>query len=68
MCRWGRELQVMLGPEVAEVMPVFAGDVVPAKKPDPAIYTLAARELGIDPARCLLHAMYARVSAQAVAN
>lgn len=45
-------LQVMLGPNVAKVMRVFAGDVVPAKKPDPAIYTLAAQELGVDPARC----------------
>jgi beta-phosphoglucomutase-like phosphatase (HAD superfamily) len=26
---------------------VFAGDVVPAKKPDPAIYTLALSELGL---------------------
>ena len=26
-------------------IPVFAGDVVPKKKPDPAIYCLAAREL-----------------------
>jgi phosphoglycolate phosphatase-like HAD superfamily hydrolase len=32
-------------------MRVFAGDVVPKKKPDPAIYLLAARELGVDPAR-----------------
>jgi len=30
---------------------VFAGDIVPKKKPDPAIYMLAAKELGLDPAR-----------------
>jgi HAD superfamily hydrolase (TIGR01509 family) len=28
---------------------VFAGDIVPAKKPDPAIYRLAIEELGIAP-------------------
>ena len=44
----------MLGPEVARVMRVFAGDVVPRKKPDPAIYLLAAQELGVEPARCVV--------------
>lgn len=33
-------------------MRVFAGDMVPRKKPDPAIYLLAAEELGLDPAKC----------------
>ncbi|GFR40830.1 hypothetical protein Agub_g1305 [Astrephomene gubernaculifera] len=47
-------VRVMLGPQVAEVMRVFAGDIVPKKKPDPAIYLLAARELGVDPARCVV--------------
>ena len=28
-----------------------AGDVVPKKKPDPAIYLLAAKELGVQPDR-----------------
>ncbi|MBV8598342.1 MAG: HAD-IA family hydrolase [Actinobacteria bacterium] len=32
---------------------VFAGDVVPAKKPDPAIYLLALRELGVDAAEAV---------------
>ncbi len=32
--------------------PLPPGDVVPKKKPDPAIYLLAAKELGVDPARC----------------
>jgi beta-phosphoglucomutase-like phosphatase (HAD superfamily) len=41
----------MLGEQVASVMRVFAGDVVPKKKPDPAIYLLAAKELGVDPKR-----------------
>lgn len=45
-------VRVLLGPDVAAVMRVFAGDIVPKKKPDPAIYLLAASELGVDPARC----------------
>lgn len=45
-------VRVMLGPEVAAKMRVFAGDIVPKKKPDPAIYLLAAKELGVDPRRC----------------
>ncbi|KAG2436941.1 hypothetical protein HXX76_006459 [Chlamydomonas incerta] len=47
-------VRVMLGPEVARVMRVFAGDVVPKKKPAPDIYLLAARELRVDPARCVV--------------
>ena len=35
-------------PEIAARIPVFAGDVVPAKKPDPAIYTLTVERLGLD--------------------
>jgi len=31
---------------------IFAGDMVPAKKPDPAVYNLAADTLGLDPAGC----------------
>ena len=42
-------LATAVGDEVADAIPVFAGDVVPAKKPDPAIYELAVRELGLDP-------------------
>ncbi|XP_057988558.1 CBBY-like protein isoform X2 [Hevea brasiliensis] len=41
----------LLGPERAEKIKVFAGDVVSRKKPDPAIYTLAANTLGVDPSR-----------------
>jgi beta-phosphoglucomutase-like phosphatase (HAD superfamily) len=44
-------VKVLLGDEVAQKMQVFAGDVVPKKKPDPAIYLLAANQLGVDPAR-----------------
>lgn len=42
-------LQNAVGKDVADRVPLFAGDVVPAKKPDPAIYRLALDELGADP-------------------
>eukprot|EP00850_Spirogloea_muscicola_P023567 SM000368S13750 [mRNA] locus=s368:19914:22027:- [translate_table: standard] len=45
-------VRVMLGPERASAIQIFAGDVVPKKKPDPAIYQLAAETLGVSPARC----------------
>jgi len=35
-------------------MQVFAGDVVPKKKPDPAIYLLAAQELDLEPSKCVV--------------
>ena len=38
-----------VGPELAQRVPLFAGDVVPAKKTDPAIYQLAVEQLGLDP-------------------
>ncbi|CAI0447506.1 unnamed protein product [Linum tenue] len=44
----------LLGPERAEKIKIFAGDVVPRKKPDPAIYILAATTLGVDPASCVV--------------
>ncbi|KAJ4896869.1 Haloacid dehalogenase-like hydrolase domain-containing protein [Raphanus sativus] len=44
----------LLGPEKAEKIKIFAGDVVPKKKPDPAIYNLAAETLGVDPSRCVV--------------
>lgn len=47
-------VRVLLGPERAARIRIFAGDAVPRKKPDPAIYTLAATTLGLDPARCVV--------------
>ncbi len=38
-----------VGESYAARIPVFAGDVVPTKKPDPAIYLLALEQLGLDP-------------------
>ncbi len=46
-------VRTAVGPELAERIPVFAGDVVPAKKPAPDIYTLAVARLGADPAATL---------------
>ena len=39
----------VVGEDLASGIPIFAGDVVPAKKPDPAIYLLAVQQLGLDP-------------------
>lgn len=47
-------LRHAVGPAYAQRVPVFAGDVVPAKKPDPAVYRLAVDRLGLDPAGTLV--------------
>lgn len=47
-------VKVLLGDKIAAKMRVFAGDVVPKKKPAPDIYNLAAKELGVSPARCVV--------------
>ncbi|MQA32578.1 HAD-IA family hydrolase [Modestobacter roseus] len=41
-------LEHAVGADTAAGIPVFAGDVVPAKKPDPAIYDLVVADLGLD--------------------
>ncbi|CAJ1358992.1 unnamed protein product, partial [Effrenium voratum] len=41
-------------PEFAKKMTIFAGDVVAEKKPDPAIYKLAAKKLGVAPMLCVV--------------
>ena len=43
-----------LGPERARHIALFAGDIVAKKKPDPAVYRLAAETLGVDPADCVV--------------
>jgi HAD superfamily hydrolase (TIGR01509 family) len=40
-------LETGLGPERARGIAVYAGDLVTAKKPDPAVYRLAVAELGV---------------------
>lgn len=47
-------VDVLLGPERASHITVFAGDVVAAKKPAPDIYNLAAKTLGLTPATCVV--------------
>ena len=42
-------LEHVVGDDLAARFAVFAGDVVPAKKPAPDIYLLALRELGVGP-------------------
>ncbi len=44
----------MLGAKRAQHIKVFAGDIVAKKKPNPAIYTLAAKELDLDPQKCVV--------------
>jgi HAD superfamily hydrolase (TIGR01509 family) len=47
-------LEHAVGSQTADRIPLFVGDVVPAKKPDPAIYLLAVAELELDPADTLV--------------
>lgn len=47
-------LEHAVGAERAADFAVFAGDVVPAKKPAPDIYLLALRELGIGPQEAIV--------------
>jgi HAD superfamily hydrolase (TIGR01509 family) len=47
-------VRVMLGDRIAQHMRVFAGDVVPKKKPAPDVYLLAAKELSVEPANCVV--------------
>ena len=42
-------LEHAVGAETASRVTIFAGDIVPAKKPDPAIYLLTVERLGLDP-------------------
>ena len=53
-------VDVLIGGEAGKRIRVYAGDVVPRKKPDPAIYLLAAEELGVEPDR---HAVTASIPA-----
>jgi Haloacid dehalogenase-like hydrolase len=43
-----------VGRELATRVPLFAGDIVPAKKPDPAIYQLTLAKLELDPGDTLV--------------
>ncbi|MCO5552713.1 hypothetical protein L7F22_006230 [Adiantum nelumboides] len=60
VCSTSNELAVtaivteMLEEEVAHSISIFAGDIVPKKKPDPAIYILAANSYAVNPKRCVV--------------
>lgn len=47
-------VHTMLGSNRASAMKIFAGDIVPKKKPHPAIYELAAATLNVRPDRCVV--------------
>lgn len=47
-------LEHAVGPELAGQCHVFAGDIVPKKKPAPDIYLKVLRDLELDPADCLV--------------
>ena len=48
-------VEKMLGPErKAKFSAILAGDVVPRKKPDPAVYNLALDKLNLKPAECVV--------------
>ncbi len=47
-------VEQLLGAKRAPKITIFAGDIVAAKKPDPAIYNLAAETLGLKPAQCVV--------------
>ena len=47
-------LEHAVGAETAAKIGAFTGDIVPAKKPDPAIYLLTLDRLGLDPSDTLV--------------
>ena len=47
-------VEKLLGPTRSPKITIFAGDIVKAKKPDPAIYNLAADTLALDPKKCVV--------------
>ena len=55
--------------EAAEGIQVFAGDVVPKKKPSPDIYLLAAIKLGVDPQKvCVIEDSFIGLAAARAAG
>jgi len=47
-------VQTLLGPERRAKFVIFAGDIVPRKKPAPDIYNLARERMGLNPAECVV--------------
>ncbi|MGK7393261.1 MAG: HAD-IA family hydrolase [Candidatus Cyclobacteriaceae bacterium M3_2C_046] len=50
-----RIVEVLLGKERQQYFRgIFAGDMVPRKKPDPAVYNLCRQKLELDPKKCVV--------------
>ncbi|EJK59479.1 hypothetical protein THAOC_20293 [Thalassiosira oceanica] len=47
-------VSTLMGPERADKFQIFAGDVVPNKKPSPDIYLLALETMDLDKDRCVI--------------
>ena len=47
-------VRVLMGDERAAKIPIYAGDVVKNKKPQPDVYLLAAEKMGLEPANCVV--------------
>lgn len=47
-------VEILLGSTRSPKIRIFAGDIVKAKKPDPAIYNLAAETLSLNPEKCVV--------------
>lgn len=47
-------VRTLLGPERREKFAIFAGDIVPHKKPAPDIYNLTRERMGLEPAECVV--------------
>lgn len=44
----------LMGPERAAKFNIYAGDMVPKKKPAPDVYNMAVDEMGLDKSRCVI--------------
>lgn len=47
-------VNTLMGPERAEKFEIFAGDMVPKKKPAPDVYNMAVDKMGLDKSRCVI--------------
>ena len=47
-------VRVLMGEERFAQIPIYAGDIVKAKKPAPDVYLLAAEQMKLEPAKCVV--------------
>lgn len=47
-------VETLMGPERAAKFQIFAGDMVPKKKPAPDVYLLAVDTMGLDKSKCVI--------------